>query len=137
MATKFEELNVDTLKSVAEMFAVDLDGVTKKADIIKELEENGVDFKSYQAQLLPTEDEEEVVSVVEDGPVQEDDEDEEEEKVLVKMTRRNGTYEIRGYRFTKNNPYALVKESDADYLIENGGGFRTASPKELREFYAK
>jgi hypothetical protein len=52
------------------------------------------------------------------------------------MIRANNTYQIRGYTFKQSHPFALVKEKDADYLIEVDGGFRMASPKEAREFYA-
>lgn len=56
--------------------------------------------------------------------------------VLVKMIRLNRTYEIRGYVFKTTHPFALVKESDADYLIEVDGGFQMASPREAREYYS-
>lgn len=55
--------------------------------------------------------------------------------LLMKMTRSNIYYEIRGYKFTREAPYALVKEDDVDYLIEVEGGFQLATPREVREFY--
>ena len=57
------------------------------------------------------------------------------EKVLLKMERENGSYEVRGYKFTKQHPYALVKSTDAEYIVENIEGFYYASPKEAAEFY--
>ena len=59
-----------------------------------------------------------------------------ERSVLMKMTRKNGTYEIRGYKFTRTNPYCLVTEEDADFLTENVKGFAIASPKEVKNFYS-
>lgn len=138
--TKFEELTVPELKGVAEQFAVDLDGISKKADIIAEIKAMGVDWQMYAATLEPVVEEEPVELAELDeaplvnevpAPVEEEDED----PVVVKMTRANFTYEIRGYRFTRQHPYALVKEEDADYLIEVDGGFRMASPREIREYY--
>jgi hypothetical protein len=55
--------------------------------------------------------------------------------VLVKMTRRNWSYQTRGYYFTRDHPFQLVAEDDADYLVEEDGGFQIASPKEAREYY--
>jgi len=144
--TSFNELTVIELKAVAEQFAVDLDGITKKADIIKELGELGVTWQAYAATLEP-EVEEEPDILVEDpvviAPVQtvvvpvvvEPVEEEVDDVVLLKMTRLNFTYEVRGYRFTRDHPYVLVASDDADYLVEEDGGFRMASPRELREFY--
>lgn len=134
---EFKDLLVPELKAVAETFAVDLDGITKKQDIINELDEMGVTWEMYQASLEPEDDFEETVEESPAPVVTESKEPAEEEadSVVVKMTRKNWTYEIRGYRFTQQHPYALVAEDDADYLIETDGGFRMASPKELREFY--
>ena len=60
----------------------------------------------------------------------------ESDRVLIRMTRTNHSYEVRGYRFTRDNPFGLVTEDDADYLIETEGGFAMASPKEARAYYS-
>lgn len=138
--TKFEELTVPELKAVAEQFAVDLDGITKKADIVAEIKTLGVTWQMYADTLEPVEEDEPVeLTALDVAPLAEDAaepvEEEDEELIVVKMVRANFTYEIRGYRFTRQHPYALVKEEDADYLVEVDGGFRMASPREIREFY--
>lgn len=136
----FKDLTVAELEAVAEQFAVDLKTNMRKPAIIKEIEENGVTFDMYQALLEPAEEaiEDEdidvVVAPVTPQPAVEE-EDDDADYVVVKMTRTNFTYQVRGYRFTRQHPYALVKEEDADYLIERDGGFRMASPREVREFY--
>lgn len=56
--------------------------------------------------------------------------------VLLKMERENPRYEVRGHKFTRDNPFALVKESDADYILQNVEGFKVASPREAKEFYS-
>lgn len=138
--TKFEDLTVNELKAVAEAFAVDLGDKKKKADIIDEIEALGVTFETYKAQLAPDDDEDETLELaaLDETPLDAEPEpapvEDEEELVLLKMTRKNYTYEVRGYRFSQDNPYALVSEEDADYLLDKG--FRIAGPKELREFYA-
>lgn len=138
---KFEDLTLPELKVVAQQFAVDLEGKTKKADIIAEITAMGVDWKMYEATLEPVEEEEEELFVdpltvleeadEEPAPVEEEPED----SIVVKMIRKNFSYQIRGYVFTRQHPYALVSEEDADYLVEVNGGFRIASPREIREYY--
>lgn len=55
--------------------------------------------------------------------------------VLLKMERDNPRYDIRGYSFTQQNPFALVKERDADFILSHNDGFKVASPREAKEFY--
>lgn len=57
-----------------------------------------------------------------------------QDKFLVKMERDNPTYEIRGYRFTREKPYHLVNAADAGTILREDG-FRQAYPDELEEFY--
>ena len=51
------------------------------------------------------------------------------------MTRRNHSYEVRGYKFTRQHPFVPVTEEDAEWLVEKGGGFRPATNREIKEFY--
>lgn len=57
------------------------------------------------------------------------------DQFLLKMVRENPLFEVRGYRFTEEHPYALVKANDAMYILEHEDGFRQAYPQELAEFY--
>jgi len=140
----FQQLNKDVLRLVGEEFAVEW---TKedptKAQMIKDLDEEGVSWAMYKAAFPDPEDEPEV----EETP-EEDDEDEDEapaaskkfsrtpKQVLVKMTRQNGTYQIRGYNFTKTHPFLPVSAEDADFLVEQIGGFKIAGPREVEEYYS-
>lgn len=74
---------------------------------------------------------------VEQAPVVEEDEEEApaDDLVLIRMTRHNYSYEVRGYKFTREHPFGLVTEEDADYLVEVEGGFQMATPSEARSFY--
>lgn len=58
-----------------------------------------------------------------------------EDEYLIKMVRDNPLYQVRGYTFTADHPYALVKADDAMYILEKEDGFRQAYPQELQEFY--
>lgn len=54
---------------------------------------------------------------------------------LIKMTRNNPVYEVRGYRFERSHPFVLVKDEDVDFLIEVEGGFTVAKKSEIEAFY--
>jgi hypothetical protein len=134
----FNELKVAELRAAADMFAVDLDGKKTKPAIIKELDENGVTYDMYLKMIEPDAEESPVESTSEQDQEPEsapEEPKEEQNMVLVKMTRRNWSYQTRGYYFTRDHPFQLVAEDDADYLVEEDGGFQIASPKEAREYY--
>lgn len=131
------DLNVYTkaeLLAAAEQFGVDVKPSASKGDIIAALDLDGVNKELIEGFNTVDDD-----APVEDAPVPAEAEveaEEEEDMVLVRMTRTNGTYQIRGYTFKRDHPFGLVKESDADFLIEEHEGFRMASPKEAREYYS-
>lgn len=134
----FEKMKVDELRQIADDFAVDIDPKDNKGAVVAKLIENGVTWDYYQKQLGEQAEAEEAPAPIVaptpqfDAPA----EAEEEVKVLLRMTRDNGTFEVRGARFTKTNPYAIVRERDADFIIEHYEGFRIASPREVKEFYS-
>ncbi|QGH76360.1 hypothetical protein SEA_DAUBENSKI_52 [Streptomyces phage Daubenski] len=130
----FDKMKVDELRQIADDFAVDIDPKDNKSVILTKLMENGVTWDYYQKQLGEAEEVQEapVEKPVFNAPVESADEN----KVLLRMTRENGTFQVRGVTFTRDNPYAIVKERDADFILEKYEGFRIASPKEVREFYS-
>jgi hypothetical protein len=135
MATQLSDYTKDELLAYAEEFGVEVKSAMTKAAIIAEFDNDGVDVALIKG-LHPEQVEEDVE---EDAPVEieeEADDDDDADLVLIKMTRLNASYEVRGYKFNREHPFALVKENDADYLIEVEGGFAMASPKEARAFYS-
>lgn len=67
---------------------------------------------------------------------EEQDEDEgAEDEVLVKMERKNGTYEVAGYTFSKLHPFKSVPASVAERLVRDETGFRLALPSEVKDYY--
>lgn len=56
--------------------------------------------------------------------------------VLLKMDRKNVSFEIRGLRFTKEHPFAVTDEKTALLVMAEAEGIRFASPLEAREFYS-
>ena len=142
----FQSLNKDVLQQVADEFAVEWTNENPtKNQMLKDLDEEGITWAMYKQAFPDPEDEPEV----EDEPVDEDDDPNEEDtsqaskkfsakpkEVLVKMTRANPTYEVRGYFFTKTHPFLPVSPDDADFLVDTLGGFKIASPREVEEFYS-
>jgi hypothetical protein len=58
-----------------------------------------------------------------------------DDRTLLKMTRNNPVYEVRGYRFTRQMPYVFVQNADVDFLVEVEGGFAVAKPSEVEDFF--
>jgi hypothetical protein len=136
MTKTLKDLTKEELLAAGNMFASATSNAMNKPEIIKVLEEDGVTYEDYMDLVNATSEAQEVdVPVLDDEPLENAVEAPEKADFLLKMTRKNFTYQIRGYQFTKQHPFALVSEDDADYLIEEVGGFRPATPKELAQFY--
>ena len=130
----FETLKVSELKKIAEDFAVEIDGLKNKADIIAALSEEGVTWAVYSKTVKDIED-----SVEEDGvevlPKFDPKKENPEDTVLVRMTRANFRYDILGHTFTKEHPFVAMSQKDAQSIFDKEEGFRLATPKEVQEFY--
>jgi hypothetical protein len=130
----FEALKKARLREVAEEFGVDIEEDATKNEIIRALDTDGVTWDMYQKAFPETE-------PVAEQPKTESAPAPVEKKVvsnqvLMKMTRGNPTYQIRGYTFTRRHPFVLVSSEDANYIIDNVDGFRIASPREAEEYYS-
>jgi len=132
----FQTLNKSLLKQAAEDFGVDVEEDASKAELINALKEEGVTWGMYK-EAFP--DEKDQDDADEDGDEVEAAAEYKKplKTVLLKMTRANGTYEIRGYKFTRSHPYLPVSEDDANYILDlDPNGFKIASPREAEEFYS-
>ena len=131
----FETLKVAELKKIAEDFAVDVEGLKNKTEIIAALSEEGVTFSVYEKTVKKLEDEAEV-EAQEVLPRFDPKKDQARDEVLVRMTRPNMRYDILGRTFTKEHPFVAMKEEDAQKIFDVEEGFRLATPKEAQEFYS-
>ena len=130
----FETLKISELKTIAEDFGVEIDGIKSKKDIITALEEDGVTWSVYQKQNADQdnfEDSEEEPSVARE----ELKSGNYGNKILVKMTRNNYRYDILGYTFTKEHPFVAMPDEKAQQIFDKEEGFRLASPREVQEYY--
>jgi len=129
----FDTLKVKDLKALAADFAVDVDGLKNKADIIASLSEEGVTWSVYQGTLKnienAKEDSDEILPRLD--PNQKLDED----MVLVKMDRSNYRYDALGFTFTQAHPFVAMKPDAAQEIFDKEEGFRLATPREVQEYY--
>jgi len=129
----FETLKKDDLLRIAEEFGTEIKPTDTKAVIIAALNEDGVTWEQAAIFDQAVAERDEILKI--GKMIAEEDAKAVEPKALLKMNRANGSYEIRGYRFTKAHPYAVVAESDAQWITDNIEGFAYASPREASEFY--
>jgi len=128
----FDTLKVAELKQIAEDFAVDIQGLGGKKDIIAALSEEGVTWAIYKkAKGIEEEEKEMNETLPKVAPKAVNKED----MVLVKMVRPNFSYETRGYRFTKEHPFVAMDKETAQAIFDKEEGFVLATPTEVQEFY--
>ena len=128
----FETLKVAELKKIAEDFAVDVDNLKTKTDVIAALAEEGVTWAVYQKTLKDINDSEDLAEEI---TPRFDPKKDQGDNVLVRMTRLNFRYDIMGYTFTKEHPFVAMPEDDAQEIFDKEEGFRLATPKEVQEYY--
>ena len=128
----FETLKVAELKQIAEDFAVDIEGLGGKKDIIAALAEEGVTWSIY-SKTKEIEEEEKEMNATTAKP--EAKTIKQEDLVLVKMTRPNFSYEIMGHKFTKDHPFVAMDKGTAQAIFDKEEGFVLATPHEVQEFY--
>lgn len=125
--SNLNQLKVDQLKALIGKVGLDeeLSGDEKKADLVKLLSSNGVDADAYDKFFNAGGPQEEVV-FPQAEPV---------DQVLLKMDRKNPTFQAFGHKFTREHPYAIVDEDIAQKIIDKFDGFRLASPREAKSYY--
>ncbi len=131
----FTELKLNELKEVAETFAVDLEGVKTKQEIIAAIQEEGVTYQMYDKLKNA---EKQKIEIPESEKIKRERKimSKTTNQVLVKMERNNHSYEIRGYAFSQEHPFMAMSESEAQRIFDTEVGFRIATPREAQEYYA-
>lgn len=137
-----DDLSNEELLAVAEFFAVDLPeelpktDAAKKRALVKALTEGDepVTDEDYTNTYLPqkpkTEEE-----LAEEAAKAENREAEKVRGTLVKMYGR-ASLTFNGVRITRDHPFGLFSEEEAEYLVENYEGLSYATPKEAADYYA-
>lgn len=129
----FSKLKVAELQKIAEDFGADVQPNAKKADLLAAIEAEGVTWELYSMLNPPAEDEtepEEEKAATKAKPKAA------EKIVLLKMQRANFSYEIEGYRFTREHPFVPVTEEKANFILRTEEGFYLATPEEVERYYS-
>ncbi len=125
----FTRLNKSELLDVASFFEVHVTEDNTKQEVIAALDEKEVSWNNYKKFFLREK----------EDPAATDITSELSNMVLLKMDRKNPTFEIFGRRFTQKQPFQVVSEDEAQEIIDAtedmGGGFRIASPAEARKYF--
>lgn len=119
-------LNKEELTKLAAKADVELDGDETKNQMIAKLKENNVGYEFYKKAFVESESDDEQETSALFGS----------SDVLIKMERKNPTFQAYGVTFTREHPYAIVNEVTAQQIIDNYDGFRLASPAEAKAFYS-
>lgn len=131
----FEAMKVADLRVVAETFGVDHEEAKNKAELIAILAEEGVSYDMYDKFLNSEKDEAEAV-IEEPASVKKEPKKKAKDTVLVKMDRKNPSYQTYGYIFSWDHPFVAIPEDVAQEIFDNEDGFRMATPREVQEFYS-
>jgi len=129
----FDTLKVAELKTIATDFAVDTEGLKNKKDIIAAMAEEGVTYSVYSktiADMKDVDEDEKLEIIPRFNP-----KDLGENAMLVRMTRDNMRYDVKGHTFTKSHPFVGMSEEEAQSIFDTEEGFRLATPKEVQDFY--
>lgn len=134
----FDQLKINELREVAESFGVDLEDAKTKSEIVAALAEEGVTYEMFKNfQEAEREDIEDEFEDEEPAPAPiKKPKRGSEPTILVKMERKNFTYETHGYTFTFDHPFVAVPENTAQEIFDTQEGFRPATPREVQEYYS-
>lgn len=119
------QLNKSQLEALAEKADLELDGTETNKQIVAKLKDNNISYDFYKKVILDEENSEDESSpLFTNSPL------------LLKMDRKNPSFQAHGHVFTREHPYVLVSEEEAQRIIDDFEGFRLAAPAEAKAFYS-
>jgi hypothetical protein len=130
----FDAMKVADLRIVAETFGVDHEEAKTKNELVALLAEEGVSYDMYNSFLNSEKEEVEEEEPV--AQVKKEPKKKAKDTVLVKMDRKNPSYQTFGYVFSWDHPFVAIPEDVAQEIFDNEEGFRMATPREVQEFYS-
>jgi hypothetical protein len=138
----FKTLKKEDLLYAAEFANIDVSDCNTNVEIIAALEEGNFTWASYKKFIDA--DKRKFGESQEDLTNRETGFDQSvnvqfNQMVLLKMERKNGTFEILGRRFTNKQPFQVMSPDEAQEIIDladtMGGGFRIATPAEAKSYF--
>jgi len=122
----FAKMNKESLIKVADFFDILLDPTDGVKEIRLKLDDEGKTYEMWKKFNEPVQEKESPTGVAFN-----------QTNLLLKMTRKNPTFEAYGYRFTKDSPYRAVPAEDAEKIMSEHEGFVIATPSEVKSFFDK
>lgn len=133
----FNTLKSEELAKACEDFGVDLSEKPNREEMIAGLVEEGITWEDYLAFNKVEDNVVPAVEVVEAAPKKAAAKKAPKDKeVLLKMTRGNPYFEVLGKVFTKEHPFVVCSEDEAQDIIDLEDGFTLATPREAAEYYS-
>lgn len=126
----FSKFKIGELRQIAESFGVEIPAKTTKEGIILLFEEEGISYDMYE-KFSGAEKED-----IEDDSLPAPSLEVTQNSILVKMDRRNPSYQVGRYTFTQQHPFMVMTEDDAQRIFDTESGFRVATPREAQEYYS-
>lgn len=130
----FKNLKHHELVKATEYFDVpDVSESNTRTELIAALEESEISWSNYKKFVAGNDEQ------TEEPIVEEAKEVLFNKMVLLKMERKNARFDILGRTFTREQPFQVMSEHEAQDIIDTadtmGGGFRIASPAEAKSYF--
>lgn len=115
-----QQLKKDDLIALAENVDIEVTEDITKKELLAAFSDAGITYDTYKKFMIEND--------ISAKPLEEKD-------VLLKMDRKNGSFEAYGVNFTREHPFAIVSAHLAQDIIDSYEGFRVANPAEAKSFY--
>lgn len=115
----FINMNKEELHKAAKNLDVEVSDQDSNKQIVDKLKETNVSYATYRKLYLEGDQPEEFVAA----------------PVLIKMDRKNPSFEAFGYMFTQEHPFVAMSEEEAQKISDAFEGFRLATFSESKKFY--
>jgi hypothetical protein len=125
MNDMIENIDINDVRWLVSEFGLDLKSRSKDELLEKMIGEEGITIEMMEDALKRRE----------QGSSEEPTFTKKDPVVLVKMQRFNPTFMFRGYKFTKDHPFVLMNEVDANAIMMMESGFARATVQEAEAYY--
>lgn len=127
MNDMIEDIDINDVRWLVSEFGLDLKSRSKDELLEKMIGEEGITIEMMEDALKRRE----------QGSSEEPTFTKKDPVVLIKMQRMNPTFSFRGYKFTKEHPFVLMNEPDANAIMMMESGFTRATVQEAEQYYGR
>ena len=136
----FTEKTVYELKTICMLNDIEYPKNVKKADLVKLIEDAGINYEDYESKVEDTKEYVEAEVVVKDQVVVQEKQEVEtikEDNLVIKMVHPRGALNVgNGIIFTLEEPFKVFPRSKAEEVLRRAKSeVREATPEEVARFY--